>query len=229
VEQNAEALAGLGAVDWCRRGHPSSMGFVLNVDMKSGAPAFGTPEYMKAWIIGGQLARRYRLPDRTSSTNAANSVDAQAAYETVFSLWGAIMGGGNVIQHAAGWMEGGRLLRGEIRTRRRPPADAAGVPQARGGGRGQLLRAMQEVGPAAISSVLATRWSVIQPPSTNLLISWMAQLPQLGGGWPAHGGEANALWNRRWPKIASPVLTPPHWRQSTPSWQSAWPRRETLL
>jgi trimethylamine--corrinoid protein Co-methyltransferase len=25
----------------------------------------------------------------------------------VFSLWAAIMGGGNVIQHAAGWMEGG--------------------------------------------------------------------------------------------------------------------------
>ena len=75
--------------------------------MKSGAPAFGTPEYMKACIAGGQLARRYRLPYRTSSTNAANSVDAQAAYETVFSLWGAIMGGGNLILHAAGWLEGG--------------------------------------------------------------------------------------------------------------------------
>ena len=62
---------------------------------------------MKACIIGGQLARRYKLPYRTSSTNAANSVDAQAAYETVFSLWGAIMGGGNLIQHAAGWLEGG--------------------------------------------------------------------------------------------------------------------------
>ncbi len=47
------------------------------------------------------------MPYRTSSTNAANSVDAQAAYETVFSLWGAIMVGGNVIQHAAGWLEGG--------------------------------------------------------------------------------------------------------------------------
>ena len=62
---------------------------------------------MQACIIGGQLARRYGLPYRTSSTNAANSLDAQAAYETVFSLWGAIMGGGNLIVHAAGWMEGG--------------------------------------------------------------------------------------------------------------------------
>ncbi len=35
------------------------------------------------------------------------ALDAQAAYETVFSLWAAIMAGGNLIVHAAGWMEGG--------------------------------------------------------------------------------------------------------------------------
>jgi trimethylamine--corrinoid protein Co-methyltransferase len=108
VEQNAEALLGLALSQLANPGAPFVYGgFTSNVDMKSGAPAFGTPEYMKACIVGGQLARRYRLPYRTSSTNAANSVDAQAAYESVFSLWGAIMGGGNVIQHAAGWMEGG--------------------------------------------------------------------------------------------------------------------------
>ena len=82
-------------------------GFTSNVDMKSGAPAFGTPEYMKTAIIGGQLARRHGLPYRSSNTNAANSLDAQAAYESVFSLWGAIMGGCNLLMHGAGWMEGG--------------------------------------------------------------------------------------------------------------------------
>ena len=108
VQQNAEALAGLALSQLAKPGAPFVYGgFTSNVDMKSGAPAFGTPEYMKACIIGGQMARRYRLPYRTSNTNAANSVDAQAAYESVFSLWGAIMGGGNIIQHAAGWMEGG--------------------------------------------------------------------------------------------------------------------------
>jgi trimethylamine--corrinoid protein Co-methyltransferase len=108
VLQNAEALAGLALSQLARPGAPFVYGgFTSNVDMKSGAPAFGTPEYMKACLVGGQLARRYKLPYRTSSTNAANAVDAQAAYETVFSLWGAIMGGGNLIQHAAGWMEGG--------------------------------------------------------------------------------------------------------------------------
>ena len=62
---------------------------------------------MKAALVGGQLARRYGLPYRSSNTNAANTVDAQAAYESVFSLWGAIMGGVNLLMHGAGWMEGG--------------------------------------------------------------------------------------------------------------------------
>jgi trimethylamine---corrinoid protein Co-methyltransferase len=108
VEQNAEALVGLTLAQLVRPGAPCIYGgFTSNVDMKSGAPAFGTPEYMKAAILGGQLARRYGVPYRTSSTNAANTVDAQAGYESVFSLWGAVMGGGNFIIHAAGWMEGG--------------------------------------------------------------------------------------------------------------------------
>jgi len=82
-------------------------GFTSNVDMKSGAPAFGTPEYMKAAIVGGQLARRYNIPYRTSGVCAANTVDYQGALETTLSEWGAINGGGNLIKHAAGWLEGG--------------------------------------------------------------------------------------------------------------------------
>jgi len=108
VLQNAEALAGLAFCQLVKKGAPVIYGgFTSNVDMKSGAPAFGTPEYMKAQMIGGQLARRYKMPYRTSNTNAANTVDAQAAYESVFSLWGLTHGGGNYIMHGAGWMEGG--------------------------------------------------------------------------------------------------------------------------
>jgi trimethylamine---corrinoid protein Co-methyltransferase len=108
VEQNAEALAGLAFTQLVRKGAPVIYGgFTSNVDMKSGAPAFGTPEYMKAQIVGGQMARRYNIPYRTSNTCAANTVDAQAAYESVFSLWGLTMGGGNFIMHGAGWLEGG--------------------------------------------------------------------------------------------------------------------------
>ena len=61
-------------------------GFTSNVDMKSGAPAFGTPEYVRAALAGGQLARRYGLPYRSSNANAANLVDAQAAYESEMSV-----------------------------------------------------------------------------------------------------------------------------------------------
>ena len=108
VEQHTEALAGLVMTQVVRPGAPFVYGgFTSNVDMKSGAPAFGTPEYMKTAIVGGQLARRLSLPYRSSNTNAANTLDAQAAYESVFSLWGAIMGGVNFLMHGAGWMEGG--------------------------------------------------------------------------------------------------------------------------
>ena len=108
AQQNAEALAGLVLTQLVKPGAPFVYGgFTSNVDMKSGAPAFGTPEYMNAVLVGGQLARRYRVPYRTSNVNAANTVDAQAAYESVFSLWATTMAGGDLIKHAAGWLEGG--------------------------------------------------------------------------------------------------------------------------
>jgi len=108
AQQNAEALAGLVLSQMTRPGAPFIYGgFTSNVDMKSGAPAFGTPEYMKTAIIGGQLARHYGLPYRSSNVNAANGLDMQAAYESVFALWGSIMGGVNLMKHGAGWMEGG--------------------------------------------------------------------------------------------------------------------------
>lgn len=108
AQHNAEALAGIAFTQVVRPGAPVVYGgFTSNVDMQSGAPAFGTPEYMKTAIVTGQLARRYGLPYRSSGVNAANTVDAQAGYESVFSLWGAIMGGANLVFHAHGWMEGG--------------------------------------------------------------------------------------------------------------------------
>jgi trimethylamine---corrinoid protein Co-methyltransferase len=108
AQQNAEALAGIAFVQIVNPGAPVMYGgFTSNVDMQSGAPAFGTPEYVRAAMIGGQLCRRYRIPYRSSNACAANALDAQAAYESVFSLWGAIMGGVNFLMHGAGWMEGG--------------------------------------------------------------------------------------------------------------------------
>jgi trimethylamine--corrinoid protein Co-methyltransferase len=108
AQQNAEALFGIVLSQATRPGAPVMYGaFTSNVDMRSGAPAFGTPENAKANIAGGQLARRYRLPYRTSNASASNAADAQGAYETQMSLWGAILGHGNLVYHAAGWQEGG--------------------------------------------------------------------------------------------------------------------------
>jgi trimethylamine--corrinoid protein Co-methyltransferase len=108
AQQNAEALFGVVLTQLVRPGAPVIYGaFTSNVDMRSGAPAFGTPENAKANVIAGQLARRYGLPYRTSNANASNAVDLQAAYETSMATWGAVMGGANLIYHAAGWLEGG--------------------------------------------------------------------------------------------------------------------------
>ncbi len=106
--QHAEALAGITLTQAVRPGAPVVYGaFTSNVDMKSGAPAFGTPEYFKAALASGQLARHVGLPYRSSAPNASNAVDAQAVYETMISLFGAVLGGCNLLIHAAGWLEGG--------------------------------------------------------------------------------------------------------------------------
>ncbi|WP_424945676.1 trimethylamine methyltransferase family protein [Candidatus Spongiihabitans sp.] len=108
AQQNAEALGVLAVTQMVNPGAPAMYGgFTSNVDMKSGAPAFGTPEYAKAVLAGGQLARRYNIPYRTSNVNASNCVDAQAAWESGMSLWSAVMSHGNMIKHSGGWLEGG--------------------------------------------------------------------------------------------------------------------------
>ncbi|KAA3621206.1 MAG: methyltransferase, partial [Proteobacteria bacterium] len=108
AQQTAEALSAIALLQVIRPGAPCVFGaFTSNVDMKSGAPAFGTPEYVRAMQISGQLARRYGLPWRGSNANACNTPDAQATWESMFSLWGVATGQSNMTKHAAGWLEGG--------------------------------------------------------------------------------------------------------------------------
>ncbi len=106
----AEALAAIALLQWIAPGTPVMIGtFTSNVDMKSGAPAFGTPEYMRATQMTGQMARFYRLPLRASNACAANAPDAQAMWESMNSLWSAVQSGVNLVYHAAGWLEGGLI------------------------------------------------------------------------------------------------------------------------
>jgi len=108
VQQTAESLAIIALCQLVRPGAPCVMGgFTSNVDMRTGSPAFGTPEYVHAVIASAQLGRRLKLPVRTSAVNASPVVDAQSTYETAFSLQAAILSHSHLINHAAGWLEGG--------------------------------------------------------------------------------------------------------------------------
>jgi trimethylamine--corrinoid protein Co-methyltransferase len=106
----AEGLTAIVLAQIINPGAPCAIGtFTSNVDMKSGAPAFGTPEYMRATQMTGQMARFYDLPMRSSGVCAANVPDGQAMWETEHSLWAAIQSGTNMVYHAAGWLEGGLI------------------------------------------------------------------------------------------------------------------------
>ena len=108
AQQNAEALFLVALAQVVRPGAPMVYGaFTSNVDMRTGSPAFGTPESVKAQLASGQLARRYGLPWRSSNATASNVVDGQAAYESEMAVWGAVMAGVNLLYQGAGWLEGG--------------------------------------------------------------------------------------------------------------------------
>ena len=108
VQQNAEILAGIALAQCVKAGAPVVYGsLATSVHMKSGAPSFGTPEYMKGMIVAGQLSRRYGLPLRSGNVNSSNAIDAQAIYESQMSIWGAVLGGVSLLNFAHGWMESG--------------------------------------------------------------------------------------------------------------------------
>jgi len=58
-------------------------------------------------LAGAQIGRRLKIPVRSSAVNSSPVVDAQSTYETAFSLQAAILSHSHLINHAAGWLEGG--------------------------------------------------------------------------------------------------------------------------
>ncbi len=109
AQQAAEALSGVALAQLVREGTPCLYGSFFTVtDMRTGSPAFGTPESVFGVLAGGQMARRYRLPFRGGGGLASSpAVDAQAAAETQMMLWATMLAGTDVVLHAAGWLEGG--------------------------------------------------------------------------------------------------------------------------
>jgi trimethylamine---corrinoid protein Co-methyltransferase len=109
AQQMAEALAGIALVQLIRPGCPVVFGsFLSNTDMQSGSPSFGTPESAIGLLCTGQLARRFGIPWRSGGAlNASQTVDAQAAYESLMTMLPTFMAGPNFVMHSAGWLEGG--------------------------------------------------------------------------------------------------------------------------
>ena len=106
--QHAEALACITLAQMTRPGCPVSYGgFSSNVDMKSGSPAFGTPEMFKMQLGSGQLARHIGLPWRSAAGSASNAADMQAAMENDMGLFGCMLSNATLVIHSAGWLEGG--------------------------------------------------------------------------------------------------------------------------
>ncbi len=109
AQLNAEALSALAYTQVVRKGCPAIYGHYLStVSMQSGAPMAGTPEISLMNFMIGQMARHYRVPWRTSNTlGGAKTFDAQAGYESAWTLNAVLMAGANYIWHSAGWNEAG--------------------------------------------------------------------------------------------------------------------------
>ena len=105
----AEALAGMTFVQLVKPGAPVIFGsFASSMSMQTGAPTFGTPEPALVLYTVASLARRLGVPFRSGGNLCASKIpDAQAALESLNTLWPTVLGGVNFVLHAAGWLEGG--------------------------------------------------------------------------------------------------------------------------
>ena len=147
----AEAMSGIAFAQMIRPGTPVIFGsFASSMSMQTGAPTFGTPE--PALVLNGcaKLARRLGVPFRSGgSLTAAKTVDAQAAYESTYTLLPSVTSGVNFVLHSAGWMEGG--LVSDFR-KLLLDADQLSMMQRMVGGidlteNGQAMDAIKETGP----------------------------------------------------------------------------------
>jgi trimethylamine---corrinoid protein Co-methyltransferase len=202
AQQVAEALSGVAIAQTVRPGSPCLYGsFFQATDMRSGAPALGTPESIFGVFAGAQLARRYGLPFRGGGgLCSSNAVDAQAAAESSFMLWATMLAGTDVVLHAAGWLEGGLTASLEKFALDVELLEQLQVQQAGVGFSEEefAFDALKEVGPGGLWLAAEhtmqhfKEWQYISP----LFIT------QDFTTWSAAGGEeAAARANRRWKQL----------------------------
>ena len=109
AQAHAEAMTGIALAQLVRPGSPMVYGnFLTTMNLRSGAPTFGTAESTLATYAVGQLARRLGLPLRCGAHYTASKTgDAQAMQESADAMSAGILAGTNYVIHAAGWLEGG--------------------------------------------------------------------------------------------------------------------------
>lgn len=105
--QNAEVLAGICYAQCINPGTPvvySASG--TSADMGNSLLTIGTPEDALVSLVNGQLAKFYKIPCRISGAlSDSKMMDAQAAYEAMYTQTMAHMAGGNFILHSCGIIE----------------------------------------------------------------------------------------------------------------------------
>jgi trimethylamine--corrinoid protein Co-methyltransferase len=112
AQAHAEAMVGIALGQLVRPGSPVIYGnFLTTMDLRTGAPTFGTPEANLSTFAIGQLCRRLGLPLRCGGHyTSAKTADGQAMQESVSGMMAGLMAGANFIHQAAGWLEGGLTI-----------------------------------------------------------------------------------------------------------------------
>ena len=231
AQQVAEALSGVALAQLVREGVPCLYGSFFTVtDMRTGSPAFGTPESVLGVLAGSQLARRYGLPFRGGGGLASSpAVDAQAAAETQMMLWATNLAATDVVLHAAGWLEGGLCASFEkfaldVELLRAVPAAGQGDRLQR---RGDGLRRAEGGRARRAVPVLAAHPGALQVVAVHEPAVPDARLRDLGDdGERDHRGRRQPSRGRRCSRpTRTPASTPRSTRSSRRTWRAAGTRQ----
>ncbi len=210
IQCNAEAIGVIAFLQMVRAGAPCFYGVLTTpIDMKSGAPAMGVPETVTGTLSNGQMARRYKLPQRLMLGSSSNAPDAQGAYETMFSLWAGVLCGAHCVYHAHGWMEAG-LTTGFEKTI--IDAEMIGMMGALSGridfsDAEEAIAAIEEVGPGGhflgSSHTMARYQTAFHAP---ILSDWRPYEFWEADGSPDTAIRANAKWKEMLAAYEAPNL-----------------------
>jgi len=104
----AEALMAMALAQIIRPGSPMIFGVpAMTVALNSGAPVHGSPDSAMVQFLSNAMARHYKLPHRAILNVATSkSGDMQAAYDSMWGLFPAMLSDANWLTMAGGMLEG---------------------------------------------------------------------------------------------------------------------------